>query len=113
MKRPGITQTNRAAARHFVERMMRPLTLEQIFGPAPSGPAPIARPTPAPKNARAATGEARQAVAPQTEPPSDLGLASVGVYTGKPSLARNITDEFRNDPTTTNWRADERRRGLL
>jgi hypothetical protein len=37
----------------------------------------------------------------------------VGVYVGGRSGAINITDEFWNSPATTNWRADQRRLGLL
>lgn len=121
-ERPGATKTQaipsgvlEAAAAQFRWAMLKPITREQIFGPPPSTPASsvpsVARPRPAPKKQRTATG-APQATQPKPVEPQ-LPTPLLYVSTGPRTSAQNITDEFRNDPATTNWRADERRRGLL
>jgi hypothetical protein len=122
-ERPGATKTQaipsgvlEAAAAQFRWAMMKPITREQLFGLPPSTPASsvpsVARPRPAPKNARVTTGEP-QATQPQPVEPQLPATPLLYVSNGPRGSAMNITEEFRNDPATSNWRADERRRGLL
>jgi hypothetical protein len=94
-------------ARGFWEKMMTPLTLTR----EPSGPTPIAAPRPTHRKARATTGEPKLSQPHPVEP--QLPTPLLYVSGGPRSSAQNITDEFRNDPATANWRADERARGLL
>jgi hypothetical protein len=97
-------------ARAFWALMMTPLPPRW----KPSDSAPIARPTPTARKQPPVSGAPKQAQPKPTEPTQPTRPTPLLYVSGGPrSSAQNITDEFLNSPATTNWRADEQRRGLL